>query len=1099
LAITATLVLLAPSANHTLGREPGPPTDLSGKDGSAIPGQLIVHFREGTPSAVHSRIAAAARGSLVRSLGTERHAVVSVPAGEEERYRQVLLADAAVEFVEPNLVRRASFTPNDEFYARQWNLQMIQAEPAWDITFGDGVTVAVVDTGVAYEDFDVYARAPDLAEATFVAPWDFVNDDSHANDDQGHGTHVAGTAAQSTNNDIGVAGVSPGAAIMPVKVLDSDGFGSSQSVADGVFWAVDSGADIINLSLGGGGVSLLESQAYQYAEDNGVVVIAAAGNGGFDGFGDPFLDYPAAIPTVISVGAVDSEQDLTYYSNFGFGDDGSSIDIVAPGGDTSADLDNDGFPDGVVQNTFAHASCGSFDPLDFTNFGYCSWQGTSMATPHVSGVAALVLSIYPDLTPSQVRQVLTCSAKDIGPVGNDLIYGAGLVQAFNAIRDVDNDGTVDCLDSVGPPAFNDVGEQHWAYPYVAALSNASVTQGCSAQPPLYCPGDSVTRAEMATFLVRALGLDPVDPPAGTLFEDVPASGGLAGFIERLAELGITTGCSIDPPLFCPDDPVTRAQMAAFILRAIGHADPEHLPAYRGLFPDVPSGIWYALLVEHLMDHGITAGYADGTYRPKSFVSRAQMAAFITRAWALPMPEIDQVAPANDDFATAVAVSSLPFSDGRNTLGAALEEAEPQPCALTAASVWYSYTPDADTTVTADTSGSDFDTVVAVYTGPSLGNLLEIACNDDSGGLLQSTATFLAAAGQTYYVQVGGFGGYSGDLALALDVGQAPENDSFEGAVTIPGTPFADSTDTAGATFQPGEPLPCAAIGATVWYSYTPAAEAFLTADTFGSDFDTVLAVYTGDSVFDLTQIACNDDSVGLRSVVSFPAAAGETYHFQVGGWNGDSGNLDFALDIGVEPPPPPPPGAIATRNTSWYVDGFGDIRVVGEVYNDLDRPIGLVEVAADLYSDSDVLLAWEFGYACLFTIPAESDSPYEVLISDPPPGVDHVEVEITFFLDPPFEPPVEGLDAAITNVFGDTFDLRHVQGTITNNSPDAYDFVNACVASYDDSGTVLRTGWAFADPDTLGPGASANFEVILDADGADIASDRVWVDAVPLE
>jgi serine protease len=290
-------------------------------------------------------------------------------------------------------------------------------EDAWDISDGSGVVVAVVDTGVAYENYDRYTQATDLADTTFVPGYDFANSDSHPNDDHSHGTHVAGTISQDTNNDRGVAGVAFGATIMPVKVCDSNGDCPSAAVADGITWATDNGADVINLSLGGSTPRSIYETAVNHAYNNGVVVVAASGNANGP------VGYPAVYENAIAVGAVRYDETRSYYSNYGYG-----LDLVAPGGDTNVDQNGDGYTDGVLQQTII------FNFFNPSEFDYVRLQGTSMAAPHVAGVAALLIAQGTYTTPDQVRQVLQSTAKDLGAVGCDLEYGYGLVQAADALN-----------------------------------------------------------------------------------------------------------------------------------------------------------------------------------------------------------------------------------------------------------------------------------------------------------------------------------------------------------------------------------------------------------------------------------------------------------------------------------------------------------------------------------------------------------------------------------------------------------------------------------------------------------------------------------------
>jgi len=333
--------------------------------------------------------------------------------------------DKNVVSVEPDYIAYATAVPNDPMFSYQWNMDNttgsgINVKKAWDISTGSGVVVAVVDTGVAYETYSStgksYTKAPDLANTCFVPGYDFINNDAHPNDDNDHGTHVAGTIAQSTNNGVGVAGIAYNACIMPVKVLDANGSGSYSAVANGIYYAADHGAKIINMSLGGPSDSSTLRDAVAYAYAHGVTVIVAAGN---ENTSAP--SYPAAYnDSVISVGATDYAKNRAWYSNYG-----PDVDVVAPGGDTSADLNGDGYGDGILQNTF---------DTNPNVFSYYFFQGTSMATPHVAGTAALIIANGNATTPDDVREALQSTAQDIGAVGKDNQFGYGLIDAFAAVQ-----------------------------------------------------------------------------------------------------------------------------------------------------------------------------------------------------------------------------------------------------------------------------------------------------------------------------------------------------------------------------------------------------------------------------------------------------------------------------------------------------------------------------------------------------------------------------------------------------------------------------------------------------------------------------------------
>lgn len=340
-----------------------------------------------------------------------------------ELYRE----NALVEYAEPNYIDYVYWTPNDPFYPLQWHFPQINMPSAWDIEEGGdpGIIVTVLDTGVAYEDYGPYQRAPDLAGTSFMPGYDFVNNDFHPNDDEGHGTHVTGTIAQTTNNSLGVAGMAFNCSIMPVKVFNAAGSGTHQWFADGLYYAADNGANVVNYSGGGLYSSITQYNAVKYAYDRGVLIVAATGNDNLSVIG-----YPAAYDEVIAVGAVDINKVRAFYSNYGAG-----MELMAPGGDTSVDLNGDGYVDGVLQQTFSGG-----DPTDFA---YWFWQGTSMATPHVTGLIALIQSGWAasgieSSGPSRienVRDILHSTAEDLGAPGYDTVYGYGLIDAAAALSE----------------------------------------------------------------------------------------------------------------------------------------------------------------------------------------------------------------------------------------------------------------------------------------------------------------------------------------------------------------------------------------------------------------------------------------------------------------------------------------------------------------------------------------------------------------------------------------------------------------------------------------------------------------------------------------
>ena len=249
-------------------------------------------------------------------------------------------------------------------------------------------------------------------------------------------------------------------------------------------------------------------------------------------------------------------------------------------------------------------------------------------------------------------------------------------------------------------------------------------------------------------------------------------------------------------------------------------------------------------------------------------------------------------PSNDDFAAATLIDTLPFTDTVSTLSATTESGEADDCGFSVGgTVWYAFTPLSDETFVADTFGSEYDTVLAVFE-ESQEELL--ACNDDSGGL-QSRLIFDATADTTYYIQAGGLVGDAGSLTFNLDVAPpAPANDDRASAYGVEALPFTDALNTLSATTEPVEPG-CAGIGRTVWYSFTPSIPGLLAGDTYGSDYDTVLAVYV-EIAGQLISLGCSDDAGGtLQSALTVPMVPGVELLFQAGGYGGSSGNLVFNL------------------------------------------------------------------------------------------------------------------------------------------------------------------------------------------------------------
>jgi serine protease len=353
-----------------------------------------------------------------------------------------LRSHSEVTTASPNYLLKMLRVPNDPQYRYQWNYTMLNLPQAWDMTTGDSnVVVAVIDTGVLLNHPDIQGKT--------VAGYDFIADtrisldgdglDDNPNDpgDQGevngnstfHGTHVAGTIAAATNNAKGVAGVGWNTRIMPLRVLGKGGAGDDYSIEQAIRFAAglsnDSGklpakkADVINLSLGGAEVSSSFRRTITDAYNVGVVIVAASGN---DGTSVPM--YPAALTEVISTGAVDINKQHPDYSNYG-----TTLKVVAPGGARTADLNGDGIPDGIM------STVGKDEKGQELQYSYETMIGTSMASPHVAGVVALMKAVNPLLTPKQVNALLASGkiTEDLGSSGRDDFFGYGLINAQKAV------------------------------------------------------------------------------------------------------------------------------------------------------------------------------------------------------------------------------------------------------------------------------------------------------------------------------------------------------------------------------------------------------------------------------------------------------------------------------------------------------------------------------------------------------------------------------------------------------------------------------------------------------------------------------------------
>ncbi len=375
--------------------------------------RIVVKYDDGMSASRSSGTA------LLDSFGTGRplnlppelgsYGVISVSSSrgsDNDTLLQQIRNTEGVIWAEYDSVMKVHAVPNDPGYPLQWNFARLDMPALWDVQQGlPAVTVAVVDTGIR-------RYLQDFSTTAILQGYNTITESLDVDDDNGHGTHVSGTVAQSTNNGYGVAGMAWGVSLLPVKALDAAGEGFASDIAEAITYAVDQGSDVINLSIGGGS-SLSIEDAIGYAVANDVVVVASSGNDNISP-----VSYPARYPGVIGVGATGYEHDLIApYSNYGDG-----LDVVAPGGNLDQTFEASGYGPvkaGIYQQVTADEIRG--------------YQGTSMAAPHVSALAALLLSKEPDLSAQEVSDIITSSSEDLGDAGYDQLYGWGLINPSGAL------------------------------------------------------------------------------------------------------------------------------------------------------------------------------------------------------------------------------------------------------------------------------------------------------------------------------------------------------------------------------------------------------------------------------------------------------------------------------------------------------------------------------------------------------------------------------------------------------------------------------------------------------------------------------------------
>jgi hypothetical protein len=351
-------------------------------------GRILVMPRAGLSDSEFAKVLAP-HGGKGRKIGQSTLQVVELPAGASEKaVVERLSKHPHVKFAELDRLVKPDFVSNDPYFGSEWHLSKVGAPTAWDVSQGGGITIAILDSGVD-------GSHPDLA-AQMVPGYNFYDNNTNTSDVNGHGTAVAGVAAATTNNAMGVAGIAGQAKIMPVRIADANAYAYYSTIAQGLTWAADNGARVANCSYGGvAGSSAIQSAA-QYMKSKGGLVFVSAGNNGIN-------EYLTPTTTMIPVSATDSNDVLTGWSSYG-----SFVAMSAPG------------------ITYTTSRGGYYD----------QWMGTSFSSPLTAGVAALMMAARPSLDGAQIEQLMYSTATDLGAAGRDIYYGYGRVNAAAAVQAV---------------------------------------------------------------------------------------------------------------------------------------------------------------------------------------------------------------------------------------------------------------------------------------------------------------------------------------------------------------------------------------------------------------------------------------------------------------------------------------------------------------------------------------------------------------------------------------------------------------------------------------------------------------------------------------